>query len=72
VEKDKTELKPSAAEVLEGLICHIDKASGDVVCPICEEELAEIQKLPNQPRRVVFEVKPKVERKVEPEPEKSK
>ncbi|MDP2952789.1 MAG: hypothetical protein Q8O76_05690 [Chloroflexota bacterium] len=51
-------------EVLSELVCHIDMASGDVVCPVDDEELAAILKLPKQPGRVVFEVKSRVERPV--------
>jgi len=44
------------------LSCRLDYETGEVVCPVTEEEWAELQEQEVQPKRVVFEIRP-VEKK---------
>jgi len=50
----------SAAEIeanpLANLICSVNSDTGELTCAVSEEQWAAIEKLPNKPQRLVFEL----------------
>ena len=44
------------AELLSKLTCAVNPGTGEVTCVITEEQWAALEKLPNKPQRLVFEL----------------
>jgi len=59
-QKDEKIVDENAAEIeanpLANLICEVDLNTGELTCAVSEEQWAAIEKLPNKPQRLVFEL----------------